>query len=1627
MKKLLSRITAATLAAGMLVTEASASLVVPESTDPGTIAGSGMWLVQLYNEGDPDGDKPATDYGIDYSTVAGARFTIELDLDNPDLEENAFSLFEGNIGGGIVLSCCGGDIIQYEDDDETVTEIYSTYNWPSHNWWGIEFVNAEGETVDTNPNTMDDDLTNDNELSTVKTGDYTYTITADFVNPLSCETDEWEINEIAVMQLAFQEWGNDTIPVEITCCEILDADGEVLVWFDGQGNPSLRNIAEQPSTDGPSTDEPSGDREVISLSGTATTITSEWGPDCTLTQINTPTVDGTYVLAPTDKIEIEVVSTDESTDTSAWVLAVTGFDSEWNGWTGVNGESGELSFSTTVQAVMDALSVEDIDQLGGLLLQVWNATIGDEVNWRATITPDDGSADPETPSVPEDPEEPEEPEDPEDPVGNYNGYIFLQTEAYSFRNKWYEETYGRDTEYFDDIVVWSEDPEAFPDYSDYYDAELKGYVMPANFMDTDISGDGFYRVGVTDFDWAMDGSDLFNMLGVATDIPYSEDVIITDISLRIDGEEVETYENGYVDLEDQENGYLVVTLANIWDTTLDGYDGVYPTESVEISFNVSGLGSSGVDPDAPSDPDEPEDPDGPEASVNNGYMFIQTGAYSFRNKWYDESFGKDSVYFGNVLVNGENAETYPDYAEYYNFDISAYVMPASFTDAVISGDGSYQVSITGFDWAMDGADSFNLLGISTDIPYSDDITISDITILVDDMIVETDAEACVSDDEGYICITLVDIWNDVEAEGFNGTYPTSSIGIDFSINGLDVPSDEPSVPDEPSDPEEPDVPDEPEHDGWLKFYMQNRGGDWAWFDAEEYTIHIDEVDGTALFELSWLDIQSAITNESGESLLYAPVEEGESYPALGIEIGSEHIPEVGDKGRVKATITDITITLTDGTSFKLPNRLLKGDLLGAEEDWGFSGYNVLLDLADVIMATLGIDGEEYFELLKTVDNVSATVILEEFIPYAENLPGTTIVADAVEITDVKVEKDSVTLSWTEVENADGYNVYVKTDDGYELVETITENSDTFSAEPCTQYTFAVCGYIDADDQQAEGSRSEVTVKTHHNFEDCYTIDKQPTCSEVGVESLHCLNCDARTGAIEIPTTDHEYSSVEVAPTYEREGYTLHMCAYCNDSYKTDVTEMLALPAMTGVAVASRDASSITFRWDEYLGLDIDGTMLGYVIEEMEDGEVRAGEDIDDITITQWKYTGLRSSTEYTIQIRAYGVDSAGKRIYTKGVILENVATLPASMTGFAVTGRGSDNLTLSWNKNATADGYVVQIQENNSWKNIAVIKSADTTSHVVTGLEPNSFYRFRMVAYKSYGTSKLYSKYTGAIPGYTAPAMVTGLTVSASTDTTMTVTWDDNAYADGFILDIYKDGKWQQAADVTSAETSVVIEGLTASTLYKFRIKSYASNGSLLINSTYSASVSGTTKPAAMSDVKVSASTSTSLTVSWNKNASATGYILQMYTDGVWKNVVNIKDINTTSYVISGLSASTSYKVRMVAYNNSTGSTLYGKYTGAITGTTSPAAVTNLRMTNRGTDFISVAWDKNENATGYMVYIYDGTSWKLVKTLTSASSVSHKITGLESGKTYKVNVKAYKTSGTQKLIADASMITATTL
>ena len=89
-----------------------------------------------------------------------------------------------------------------------------------------------------------------------------------------------------------------------------------------------------------------------------------------------------------------------------------------------------------------------------------------------------------------------------------------------------------------------------------------------------------------------------------------------------------------------------------------------------------------------------------------------------------------------------------------------------------------------------------------------------------------------------------------------------------------------------------------------------------------------------------------------------------------------------------------------------------------------------------------------------------------------------------------------------------------------------------------------------------------------------------------------------------------------------------------------------------------------------------------------------------------------------------------------------------------------------------------------------------------------------------------------------------------------------------------------------------------------------------------------------------------------------------------------------------------------------------GEYEGEKTVTFNiiPPKVTNLKSSKKTYNSITLSWDKIDNVTGYKVYRYDvkTESYKLIKTISDASTTSYTNSKLTSATKYLYKVRSYK-------------------
>lgn len=154
-----------------------------------------------------------------------------------------------------------------------------------------------------------------------------------------------------------------------------------------------------------------------------------------------------------------------------------------------------------------------------------------------------------------------------------------------------------------------------------------------------------------------------------------------------------------------------------------------------------------------------------------------------------------------------------------------------------------------------------------------------------------------------------------------------------------------------------------------------------------------------------------------------------------------------------------------------------------------------------------------------------------------------------------------------------------------------------------------------------------------------------------------------------------------------------------------------------------------------------------------------------------------------------------------------------------------------------------------------------------------------------------------------------GISVSGVTQTSATVSWGAVTGANSYDLEyrVSPSGSWTQ---VSTTSTSYTIGGLSAGTTYDVRVRAVCTSGT----SNWSGNVSFTTLFAGCSvptGLSVSGVTASAATASWNSVGGANNYNLQIRVNpsGSWTTFTT----TSTSYNFSGLTASTSYDVRVRA------------------------------------------------------------------------------------------------------------------
>ena len=402
-----------------------------------------------------------------------------------------------------------------------------------------------------------------------------------------------------------------------------------------------------------------------------------------------------------------------------------------------------------------------------------------------------------------------------------------------------------------------------------------------------------------------------------------------------------------------------------------------------------------------------------------------------------------------------------------------------------------------------------------------------------------------------------------------------------------------------------------------------------------------------------------------------------------------------------------------------------------------------------------------------------------------------------------------------------------------------------------------------------------------------------------------------------------------------------------------------------------------------------------------------------------KTTGLKIYCYSNTQAEAYA--KSGKFSY---VLLDKLPAF-AKVTGFKVKSKTNVSANLQWNKNIFADGYVLDKYDGSKWVTIKTFTSNTNTSFNVTGLKASTTFKFRIKAYKMYDITTVYSAFT-YLNVNTRPYTTTGMKCSSKTNVSANLRWNKNISANGYVLDKYDGKKWVTIKTFTSnTNTSFNVTGLKASTTFKFRLRAYKNFGSVKEYSAFTY-LNVNTRPYTTTGMKCSSKTNVSANLQWNKNRSADGYVLDKYDGKKWVTIKTFTSNANTSFNVTGLKASTTFKFRLRAYKNFGSAKEYSAFT-YLNVNTRPYTTTGFKMKSATKNAITLQWNKNISASGYCIEKWNGSKWVQIKRYTSNANVTYTATGLKANTAYKFRIRAYKTIGkVNEYSAYSAVVTART-
>ena len=331
------------------------------------------------------------------------------------------------------------------------------------------------------------------------------------------------------------------------------------------------------------------------------------------------------------------------------------------------------------------------------------------------------------------------------------------------------------------------------------------------------------------------------------------------------------------------------------------------------------------------------------------------------------------------------------------------------------------------------------------------------------------------------------------------------------------------------------------------------------------------------------------------------------------------------------------------------------------------------------------------------------------------------------INTVKATDETVRISWSRNARADGYKVEWYINNQWS-VKTVTGNNNisavidglcagtrykvrvsAYKGDLYSPYTY---GYIDTLPSKVTGITQKVTSSS-------FTLKWDKNESADGYTAQYYA--DGKWN--EKTLTGNNKTTVTIGSLKGYKTYKVRIKAYKGEleSAFDDIYITTAPTKVSGLKVKSAVDSKAVVIWNADANAD------GYNVEYYIGGKW-VKKTITDNKTAKAVLGGLTPYITYKVRVRAYKDNLYGDYSYT------TVTAVLSPVTNIKVVSAKRNSITVKWGKNASADGYKVEIYKGGKWVK-KTLKGSTNATVTIGGLRAGSVYKVRIASYKGANTS----------------------------------------------------------------------------------------------------------------------------------------------------------------------------------------------------------------------------------------------------------------------------------------------------